>query len=126
MLTAASGGTLAERTMLQGDLKFAIPIRSGTYDVTLTWIEPTADISDRRFQMDYDDRVRLETSFDVNRKAGGVNKIVRRTYEVTNGDGVLDLAPVARRHRSERPDPQLHRDRPLVTSPRFSMNTMRG
>ena len=35
VLTAASGGTLAERTMLQGDLKFDIPIRSGTYDVTL-------------------------------------------------------------------------------------------
>ena len=49
VLTAASGGTLAERTMLQGDLQFDIPIRSGTYDVTLTWIEPTADISDRRF-----------------------------------------------------------------------------
>ncbi len=71
VLTAASGGTLAERTMLHGNLKFDIPIRSGTYDVTLTWIEPTADISDRRFHIDIDDRVRLESGFDVNRKAGG-------------------------------------------------------
>ena len=91
VLTAASGGTLAERTMLQGSLKFDIPIRSGTYDLTLTWIEPTADISDRRFQIDTEGGVRLESSFDVNRKAGGMNKIVRRTYELTIGDGVLDL-----------------------------------
>jgi hypothetical protein len=48
-------------------------------------------MSDRRFHVDYDNRIRLETSFDVNRKAGGVNKVVRRTYQLTVGDGVMDL-----------------------------------
>jgi hypothetical protein len=90
-ITAAGGGTLQERTMLHGNLAFDIPIRSGSYNVTLTWIEPTADISDRRFHLNMDAEVRRESGFDVNRAAGGKNKVVRRTYSVPVGDGVLDI-----------------------------------
>ena len=91
VLTATSGGTLAERTMLNGKLKFAIPIRTGTYAVTLTWIEPTAGDGDRSFHLDMDGHVRVELSFDVYRRAGGRNIVVRRTYPVTVGDGVMNI-----------------------------------
>jgi hypothetical protein len=91
VLTASAGGTLAERTMLHGNLNFDIPIRSGTYNVTLTWIEPSADISDRRFHVNMDGGVRVAVSVDINREAGGTNKVVRRTYPVVVGDGVMDI-----------------------------------
>ena len=91
VLTAASGGTLAERTSLLGNLKFAIPIRSGTYAVTLTYIEPVASIGERRFHLNMEGPVRVEVLFDVNRRAGGINRVVRRTYPVTVGDGVMDI-----------------------------------
>ena len=45
----------------------------------------------RRFHVDIDDRIRLESSFDVNKEAGGKNKLVTHTYNVVVGDGVMDL-----------------------------------
>ena len=60
--------------MLHGDLHFDIPIRNGTYRVTLIFVEPVADIDDRRFHFDYDERIRFEAGFDVNKEAGGKDK----------------------------------------------------
>lgn len=79
------------RTMLVGDLRFEIPIASGVYDVTLTFVEPTAQKTRvRRFHVDAE-RERRINSLDVFEKAGGANILLRRTFTVTVGDGSLSL-----------------------------------
>jgi hypothetical protein len=90
-ITAARGGTLPQRTMLHGLLAFGIPIRSGTYNVKLSFIEPVFDDpNSRRFHLDIENR-RKESVFGVQKVAGDVNKLVERTYKVTVGDGVLNI-----------------------------------
>ena len=79
------------QTMLEGAPTFAIPIRSGTYDVQLSFVEPTYDaLSQRRFHFDIE-RQRLESSFDPYREAHGKNTLVQRTYRMTVGDGMLNI-----------------------------------
>ena len=79
------------QTMLEGAPAFAIPIRSGTYDVQLSFVEPTYnDLSQRRFHFEIE-RQRLESSFDVYREAHGKNTLVQRTYRMTVGDGTLNI-----------------------------------
>ena len=91
VLTATAGGTLAQRTMLHGDLHFDIPIRNSAYAVTLYFIEPIFnDPNSRRFHFDIE-RVHAESSFGVEKAAGAQNKLVVRAYRATVGDGVLDI-----------------------------------
>ena len=89
-VTGVSGNTIEYRTMLQGDLHFAIPIRSGIYSVTLWFVEPTDGKNLRRFHLDLE-RVRVESGFEVKKRAGGTNIVLRRRYDVTVGDGALNI-----------------------------------
>jgi hypothetical protein len=94
-ITAASakgiiGPTFPYRTMLHGDLHFAIPIRGGTYSVTLWFVEPTDGSQLRLFHLDLE-RVRRESGYEVKKKAGGVGIALSRRYDVTTGDGVLNI-----------------------------------
>jgi hypothetical protein len=84
-------GGIVYRSMLEGDPHFAIPIRTGTYDVKLSFVEPTYDqLSQRRFHFDVE-RQRMEAGFDVFRMAGGKDKLLNRTYRITVGDGALNI-----------------------------------
>jgi hypothetical protein len=85
-----AGTTMEYRTMLHGDLHFGVPIRSGTYSVTLYFVEPTDGKNLRRFHLDAE-RVRRESGFEVKKWAGGTNIVLRRRYDVTVGDGVLNI-----------------------------------
>ena len=79
------------QTMLEGAPAFAIPIRSGTYDIQLSFVEPTYNaLSLRRFHFDIE-RQRIESSFDPYREAHGKNTVVQRTYRMTVGDGTLNI-----------------------------------
>jgi hypothetical protein len=37
------------------------------------------------------ERVRIESGYEVKKKAGGVGIVLRRRYDVTTGDGVLNI-----------------------------------
>jgi Right handed beta helix region/Malectin domain len=79
------------QTMLEGDPKFEIPIRTGTYDVKFSFVEPKYDRdSQRRFFVDME-RQRALNGFDVYNAANGMNKLTERTFRVTVGDGTLDI-----------------------------------
>ena len=84
-------GGVVFQTMLEGAPAFAIPIRNGTYDIKLAFVEPIYDkLSQRRFHFDIE-RQRLESSFDPFREAHGKNTLVERTYRMTVGDGTLNI-----------------------------------
>jgi hypothetical protein len=80
-----------ERTMFVGDPRFEIPIRGGTYRVTLSFVEPSATTGPvRKFNVDVE-QVRRLTAFRVFKAARGINRLVRQTFDVTTGDGTLDI-----------------------------------
>ena len=90
-LRNVADNALAYRTMLIGNPRFSIPIRSGTYVVTLSFVEPTVlKANQRRFQVD-SERQRMLLSFDVYKSTGNTNTLVKRSFSVTVGDGHLDI-----------------------------------
>jgi hypothetical protein len=88
-VTGAPGSDQPYRTMLQGDLHFAIPIRGGTYTVTLSYVE-TQEQNLRSFQLDLE-RERRESGFEIKRRAHGINRVYTESYTVTTGDGALNI-----------------------------------
>ena len=101
-VSGVTGSTIEYQTMLHGDLHFAIPIRGGTYSVTLWFVEPTDGKELRLFHLDME-RVRLESGYEVKKKAGGVGIVLRRRYDVTTGDGVLNIDTWPGERASTRP-----------------------
>jgi hypothetical protein len=87
--TGARGPDQPYRTMLEGDLHFSIPIRAGTYTVTLSFVE-TQEANLRSFQLDLE-RERVESGFEVKRRAHGINRVYTKSYTVTTGDGALSI-----------------------------------
>ncbi len=86
---------VADRTMLVGNVQFSIPIRSGTYRVTLAFVEPVFQAPrKRRFNVDSENQ-RMLRAFDTYVHARGTDRVVQRAFNVTVGDGKLDL-PIER------------------------------
>ncbi|MDQ1381672.1 MAG: hypothetical protein QOJ71_2391 [Actinomycetota bacterium] len=81
----------ADRTMLMGNMDFSIPMRSGNYSVTMTFVEPVFKrLSQRRINVDAE-RVRVLNAIDPFEIAHGTNRVVRRTFRISVGDGALDI-----------------------------------
>jgi Right handed beta helix region/Malectin domain len=81
----------ADRTMLVGTLDFAIPIRNGTYRVTMGFVEPTFHrVSQRIVHVDAE-RQRLLNALDPYRIANGMDLMKHRAFDVTVGDGTLNI-----------------------------------
>lgn len=78
-------------TLLEGNPQFEIPIRSGTYNVTLYFAEPSKGPRERRFHVDLE-RKRWLSSYDVFYKAKAKNALVSESRTVTVGDGALSLS----------------------------------
>jgi hypothetical protein len=84
-------GGIVYQTMLEGDSKFEVPIRSGTYDIKFSFVEPKYDReSQRRLFVDME-RQRFLNGFDVYNAANGMNKLLERTFRIFVGDGTLDI-----------------------------------
>lgn len=82
------------KTYRTGTFDYAVPVDAGTYEVTLTFLEPTAGAGERLFDVRANGDTVL-TGFDVNAAAGGALKVVKRKFEVAAQDGriVLSFAP---------------------------------
>ncbi|VXB23292.1 glycoside hydrolase family 2 TIM barrel-domain containing protein [Brevundimonas sp. G8] len=82
------------KTYRTGTFDYAVPVDAGTYEVTLTFLEPTAGPGERLFDVRANGDTVL-AGFDVNTEAGGVLKVVKRKFEATAQDGriVLSFAP---------------------------------
>ena len=82
---------VADRTMLMGNILFSIPIRNGTYRVTMSFVEPAfRGPGLRRFNVDSEDQRRL-LAFDTYERSGGTGLRVHRAFNVTVGDGTLEI-----------------------------------
>jgi beta-galactosidase len=79
------------KTYRTGTFEYAVPVDAGTYDVTLTFLEPTAAPGERLFDVRANGDTVLE-GFDVNSAAGGALKVVKRTFEVTARDDQIVLS----------------------------------
>ncbi|MDQ1461764.1 MAG: hypothetical protein QOI08_3248 [Actinomycetota bacterium] len=81
----------ADRTMLMGNMDFSIPMRNGNYSVTMTFVEPVFKrLSQRRINVDAE-RVRVLNAIDPFEIAHGTNRVARRTFHISVGDGALDM-----------------------------------
>jgi hypothetical protein len=82
---------MADRTILMGNMQFSIPIRNGTYRVTMSFVEPAFhSAGKRRFNVDSENQ-RMLLAFDPYDRAGGIDKRVHRGFDVTVGDGTLNI-----------------------------------
>jgi hypothetical protein len=81
----------ADRTMLMGNMDFSVPMKNGNYSVTMTFVEPVFKrLSQRRINVDAE-RVRVLNAIDPFEIAHGTNRVARRTFHISVGDGALDM-----------------------------------
>jgi hypothetical protein len=76
-------------TLLVGEQRWDIPLRPGTYEVTLSLVEPKPEA--HLFHLDTD-HGRVLLAFDTFAAAGGRNRVVERSFRAVTGDGALTLS----------------------------------
>jgi hypothetical protein len=81
----------SDRTMLMGNVQFSIPIRNGNYRVTMTFVEPELTSSAQRRINVESERERKLVGFDPYASTGGRGRVVHRGFDVTVGDGTLEI-----------------------------------
>lgn len=77
-------------TYRSGDFRYRIPLDNGSYKVTLTFIEPTAQPGEREFDVLANGTRELHR-FDIARTAGATLTAVTRSFPVDVMNGTLDL-----------------------------------
>ncbi|MDB5421620.1 MAG: glycoside hydrolase, partial [Brevundimonas sp.] len=78
------------RTFRSGAFVYAVPLADGDYSVTLTFVEPHAEVGQRVFDVLAEGQTVL-TNLDVRALSGGLLTVLRREIPVTVRDGVLTL-----------------------------------
>jgi hypothetical protein len=81
----------ADRSMLMGNFDFSVPMRNGNYKVTMTFVEPVLRKGSQRLIFVDADGVRVLNAVDPFNLAHGRDKVVRRSFGISVGDGALDL-----------------------------------
>jgi beta-galactosidase len=79
----------------EGDFTYQLPVRNGTYQVTLSFIEPSAPAGERLFDVIANGDRKLR-ALDVAAIAGGPLTLVKRDFKVKVKDGniILRFAPI--------------------------------
>jgi hypothetical protein len=81
----------ADRSMLMGNFDFSVPMRNGNYKVTMTFVEPVLRKGSQRLIFVDAERVRVLNAVDPFNLAHGRDKVVRRSFSMSVGDGALDM-----------------------------------
>jgi hypothetical protein len=81
----------ADRSMLMGNFDFSIPMRNGNYKVTMTFVEPVLRKGSVRLIFVDAENVRVLNAVDPFNLAHGRDKVVRRSFSLSVGDGALDM-----------------------------------
>lgn len=77
-------------TYREGAFRYLVPVADGRHRVTLTFVEPSAAVGERVFDVLVDGRVVL-ARFDVAAAAGGSLRAITRTFDAVAANGTLDL-----------------------------------
>ena len=86
-----TGGTGSGSYRYGSNFSYNIPANNGTYNVTLTFLEPDANAASTRvFNVTANGQV-VVSNFNVATAAGGINKQVTQTFPVTISNGNLNL-----------------------------------
>ena len=86
-----TGGTGSGSYRYGSNFSYNIPANNGTYNVTLTFLEPDANAASTRvFNVTANGQV-VVSDFNVATAAGGINKQVSQTFPVTISNGNLNL-----------------------------------
>ena len=86
-----TGGTGSGTYRYGSNFSYNIPANNGTYNVTLTFLEPDANAaSSRVFNVTANGQIVL-SNFNIAIAAGGTNKLVTQTFPVTISNGNLNL-----------------------------------
>ena len=78
------------RTFRSGAFTYAVPLADGDYSVTLTFVEPQAEVGERVFDV-LADGVPVLDGIDVRALSGGLLTELRREVRVTVRNGILTL-----------------------------------
>jgi beta-galactosidase len=87
---AGTEAQLLTATYREGEFKYRIPVSSGSYKVTLTFMEPSAAAGERVFDVIVNG-ARSLPDLDVAVAAGSPLKAITRSFPVTVSNGLLEL-----------------------------------
>jgi hypothetical protein len=81
----------ADRSMLMGNFNFSIPMRNGNYKVTMTFVEPVLRKGSQRLIHVDAEHQRVLNALDPFNLAHGRDRVLHRSFDMSVGDGALDL-----------------------------------
>ena len=78
-------------TYREGEFVYHLPADNGIYRVRFRFMEPSAGVGERVFDVLANDKSLLK-DFDIALEAGGILTVVEREFTVTVSDGLLELS----------------------------------